>query len=161
MRSWPEKEFRSSHLHPLARVFPGPARARGYLAAYSLQHDFHHYVLPVYAAKLPRFWFPIGWAVAGHVVVACRLSRSEDRLFAKYYLLRWEEEYARLLGYDGRVYASPKRALTLISRKVRREWVQSSIQPLPTGACIIQVPPLDDLAAIILREINSSRSKEL
>ena len=161
MMPYPVRIWRSSHLHPLARVFPGPAGARSYLATYGLQHDFHRYVLPVYAAKLPRFWFPIGWAVIGHVVAACRLSRSEDRLFAKYYLLRWEEEYYRLLGYDGRVYASPKRALTLISRKVRREWVQPSIQLLPTGACIIQAPPLDGLAAMILREINSSRSKEL
>jgi len=161
MTPYSVRVYQSSHLHPLARVFPGPARARSYLAAYGLQRDAPRYVLPVYAAKRPRFWFPVGWAVIGHVVAACRLSHSEDRLFAKYYLLRWEEEYFKLLGYDGRVYASPKRALTLISRKVRQEWVAPSIQLLPTGSCIVQAPPLDDLAAILLREINSSRSKEL
>ena len=161
MMPYPVRVYQSSHLHPLARVFPGPAWARSYLAAYGLQRDAPRYVLPVYAAKLPRFWFPVGWAIAGHVVAACRLSHSEDRLFPKYYLLWWEEEYTRLLEYNNKVYRSAARALTLISRKVRREWVQPSIQLLPSGSCVVQVPPLDDLAAIILREINSSRSKEL
>ena len=161
MTPYPVRVYQSSHLHPLSRVFPGPAGARRYLAAYGLQRSAPYYVWGVYAAKLPRFWFPVGWAIAGHVVAACRLSHASDKLFPRYYLLHWEAEYTQLLGYNNKMYRSPARALTLISRKVRREWVQSAIQLLPSGSCVVQVPPLDDLVDLVLREINSSRSKEL